>query len=88
MKEDLNQVANNVTQMNAEEITQLLSLFKDFKDLFDGNLGDWNIEPVDLELKPGSKPFNIRYYPFPCIPLPTKCLRYLLKFSLLIIGTG
>ena len=59
--------------MNTEEITQLLSLFKDFKDLFDGNLGDWNIEPVDLELKPGSKPFNIRYYPVPWINKETFC---------------
>ena len=31
--------------------------------MFDGTLGDWYTEPVDLELNPDSKPFNSRYYP-------------------------
>ena len=53
--------------MNTEERTQLLSLLKYLKDLFDGNLGDWYIYPVDLELNPDSKPFNCRYYVFPRI---------------------
>ena len=33
--------------------------------MFDGTLGDWDIEPVNLELKPGYKPFNSKYYPAP-----------------------
>ena len=37
---DLKQVTNNVTHMNSEEINQLLIILKDFKDLFDGKLGD------------------------------------------------
>ena len=44
-KADLKKVANNSTQINYEERTQLLSLFENFKDLFDGNLGDWSTEP-------------------------------------------
>ena len=67
VKLDLKQVANNVTHLNAEERTLLLSLLEDFEDLFNGTLGDWATEPVDLELKPGSKPFNSRYYPVPRI---------------------
>ena len=50
--------------MNAEERTQLLSILE---DLFDVTLGDWATEPVDLELKPGSRQFNSRYYPVPII---------------------
>ena len=38
-KSDLKQVADNATQLNAEERTQLLSLLKDFEELFDGTLG-------------------------------------------------
>ena len=38
-KADLKQVADNATQLNAEERTQLLRLLKDFEDLFDGTLG-------------------------------------------------
>ena len=47
-KADLKQVFNNATQMNAEERTQLLSILEDFKDFFDGDLGDWATESVDL----------------------------------------
>ena len=53
--------------MNAEEITLLLSLLEYFEDLFDGTLVNWSTEPVNLELNPNSKPFNIRYYPVPRI---------------------
>ena len=37
----LKQLVASATQMNAEEITQLLRLLEDFEDLFDGSLGDW-----------------------------------------------
>ena len=66
-KEDLMQVANNSTQLNAEERTLLLSIIEDFKDLFEVTLGDWATEPINLELKPYYKPFNSRYYPVPII---------------------
>ena len=65
-KVDLKQLVN-ASQLNAEERTLLLSLLKYFKDLFDGNLGNWATEPVDLELNPYSKPFNSRYYSVPRI---------------------
>ena len=66
-KSNLKQVANNATQMNSEKRTQLLRLLKYFEDLFDGDLGDWVTEPVNLEPKPYSKPFSCKYYPFPII---------------------
>ena len=62
---DLKQVAANTTHLNAEERTQLLMLIKYFEDLFDGTLGDWYTEPIDLELNKNSKPFNYKYYPVP-----------------------
>ena len=49
----------------------LLSLLKDLEELFDGTLGNWATEHVDLELKPDSKPFNSRYYPVPRIKKET-----------------
>ena len=64
---DLKQVVDNASQLNVEENTLLLILLEDSEDLFDGTLGNWASEPVDLELKPDSKPFNIRYYPVPRI---------------------
>ena len=67
MKADLEQLVANTSQLNAEERILLLSLLKDFKDLFYGTLGNWATEPIDLELNPDSKPFNSRYYPVPRI---------------------
>ena len=64
---ELKQVAYNTTQMNFKLKTLLLSLLEGFEDLFDGTLGDWFTEPVDLETNPDSEPFNIRYYPVPRI---------------------
>ena len=60
-KADLKQVADNATQMKAEEITQLLRLLEDSKDLFGGTLVDWSADPINLYLKPCSKPFNSKY---------------------------
>ena len=73
VKADIKHVAHNSTELNAEEGTQLLSLLKDSEEFFDCTLGDWATEPVDLELKPGSKPFNSRYYPVPIISMETFC---------------
>ena len=67
MKVDLKQVANNATQLNTEERTQLLGLLKYFEYLFYGTLGDWYTEPVKLELKPDYKPFYSKYYTVPRI---------------------
>ena len=43
--------------MNADEETQLIRILEDFEDLFDG----YTVS-VDLNLKPGSKIFNSKYY--------------------------
>ena len=67
VKVDLKQVAYNSTQMNSEEITQLLSLLEEFEDLFGVTVVDWATEPVELDLKPCSKTFNSRYYLVPLI---------------------
>ena len=84
-KADLKQVANNATQLNAEERNKLLSLLKEFEDLFDGNLGDWDTEPVDLGQKPGSKLFNSKYYTVHRINKETfiKELKHLVKIGVL-----
>ena len=46
-KADLKQVFND-SYMNPKERTLLLSLLKHFEDMFDGILGNWSTEPVDL----------------------------------------
>ena len=84
-KEELKQVASNAAHMNNEEITQLLRLLEDFEDLLDGTLGYWAADPVDLDLNPGSRPFNSKYYPVPRINKETfrKELKLLVKIGVL-----
>ena len=71
--------------MNADEGTKLLRLLKYLEDFFDGTLGDWDTEPVDLEIKPGSKPFDSKCYTVPIINKDTFCkeLKSLLKIGVL-----
>ena len=71
--------------MNHEKITQLLRLLDYFEGFFDGTLGDWDKEPVNLELNPNSKTFNSKYYPPPRINEETfvKDLKRLVKIGVL-----
>jgi hypothetical protein len=39
----------------------------EFEELFDGTLGNWKTEPVELELNKGEKPHSSRYHPMPRI---------------------
>ena len=47
-KADLENIVANNNHLNAEKRTLLLIRIEDFKYLFDGTLGDWATEPVDL----------------------------------------
>ena len=42
LKAELKQVANNATQLNAEERTQVLRLLEYSGDFFNGTLGYWD----------------------------------------------
>ena len=86
-KADLKQVVDNAVQNNYEDRAQLLSLLEEFEDLFDGTLGYWATEPVNLELKPYPKPFNSRYYLVPRInkEIFLKYLKYLVEIGVLTL---
>ena len=55
----------NCSHLGASDQEKLLKLLTEFKDLFDGTLGDWNTEPVSLKLKKDAKPCNGRCFPTP-----------------------
>jgi hypothetical protein len=43
-----------------------LKLLQKFEELFDGSLGTWKTDPINLELKdPNVKPFHAKPYPMP-----------------------
>ena len=58
-------VEDNCIHLSLHEQNELLDLLTDFEDQFDGTLGDWNTEPVSLELKEDAKPYHGRAYPVP-----------------------
>ena len=64
-KADLRKVADEASSLNDQEKEQLFKLLSEFEELFDGTLGDWKTEPVELELREGEKPHSSRYYPMP-----------------------
>jgi len=49
-KADLKQVCDNATHLSILERTRLHALLTKYEFLFDGTLGAWNTEPVNLEL--------------------------------------
>ena len=62
---DLEKVCSAQDHLRVEEQRQLLALLDKYKDLFDGTLGKWNHEPIELELKPDAEPYHARPYPVP-----------------------
>jgi hypothetical protein len=51
------EVVQQQTHLTSDECNQLHSVLLDFQDLFKGQRGNFNGEPIKLELLPSSKPF-------------------------------
>ena len=62
---DLQTIAQKCNQLNTEEQKKLLALLQNFEHLFDGTVGTWHTEPVDIELKPDDKPYHAKPYLVP-----------------------
>ena len=58
-------VDNNCSHLSLHQQTSLLKLLTDYEELFHGTLGEWDTEPVSLELKEGTKPYAGKPYPIP-----------------------
>ena len=63
---DLKKIVEECTHLDGDEQKQLLRLLQKFEDLFDGTLGTWKTDPIQLELKdPNVKPYHAKPYPVP-----------------------
>ena len=62
---DLEKVCSSQDHLARSEQEKLLALLNKYADLFDGTLGKWNLEPVELELKDDASPYHARPYPIP-----------------------
>ena len=64
---DLEAEVAKMTHLTAIQRTLLVALLKRNENLFDGQLGDWVGNPVEIPLKEGSKPYHARAFPIPNI---------------------
>jgi hypothetical protein len=63
---DLSKIVAECSHLDKAEQKQLLKLLQKFEDLFDGSLGTWKTDPIELELKdPNVKPYHAKPYPVP-----------------------
>ena len=62
---DLQTITQGCDQLNKEEQLKLFALLSKFEHLFNGTVGTWHTEPVDIELKPDVKPYHAKLYPVP-----------------------
>jgi hypothetical protein len=64
---DLPKIAvEECTHLDKAERRQLLHLLQKYEDLFNGSLGAWKTDPIQLELKdPNVKPYHSKPYPVP-----------------------
>jgi hypothetical protein len=58
-------IREKCSHLTASDREKLLSVLLQFKPLFNGKLGDWNLLHVFFELKEGMKPYHGRPYPIP-----------------------
>ena len=64
-KADLREIARDARHLNERQQEQLHTVLEDFKELFDGTLGKWQMEPYDVELRDDATPYHARAYPIP-----------------------
>ena len=57
-KADLRAITENCTHLSDPDKQKLLELLQEFEELFDGTMGDWDCEPVSLQLREGAKPYH------------------------------
>ena len=58
---DLQTITQECSELDKEEQQKLLALLQKFEHLFDGTVGTWHTEPVDIELKePDAKPYHAK----------------------------
>jgi hypothetical protein len=61
---DNNEMVSKCDHLTNNERSYLKMLLQKFETLFDGTLGTWDTEPIDLELNdPEAKPYHARPYP-------------------------
>jgi hypothetical protein len=62
---DMDKIVQECTHLTETDRSALREVLARYEDLFDGSLGTWKAEPVELELHPDAKPYHAKPYPVP-----------------------
>ena len=69
---DLKQLVNDCYELLPDQRQDLFDLLKQFEDLFDGTLGEFQMEPYNIELAVGAMPYHLkRPYTIPYVYVQT-----------------
>ena len=58
-------IRENCDHLSSSEKVKLLKLLQKYEESFDGSLGDFQTDPVRLDLNLGAKPYHGKAFPFP-----------------------
>ena len=70
-KANLREICEEAEYLDPEEQQLLFELLSKYEDLFDGNLGNWEGEEYNIELKPDATPYHARAFPIPKVHVDT-----------------
>ena len=62
---DIDQIISSCQNLDTKQKQQLKELLEEYKDLFDGTLGSWKDQQINIELKEGVQPYHARAFPIP-----------------------
>jgi len=61
----LQEIIDGCDHLNSDEKQELIFLLENFKDLFDGSMGTWKGEKLNIEVKEGVEPYHARAFLIP-----------------------
>ena len=59
---DLSKLVKECNLLDSGQRKTLLELLQRYKGLFDGTIGDWNTDPVSIDIKQGAEPYHSQPY--------------------------
>ena len=62
---DSNEIVSQCHNLTIHQKQELKDLIDEYQDLFDGTLGYWKDQSVNIQLKPGAIPYHARAFPIP-----------------------
>jgi len=62
---DFEAILSSCQNLNAQQKQELKGLLEEFMELFDGTLGSWKDQQINIETKEGAKPYHAKAFPIP-----------------------